>query len=232
LAEDQNTSDLLLQAFSANYNWSLLDALNHVGNRDSIAYAVSGSVANYPSGTYPMNFITNHDENSWNGTEFQRLGNAVRESAAISFLTPGIPLLYNGQEIGMNHQLAFFEKDAIDWGSDPASSSWSGFYSKLISLRKNNPSLWSGSAGGKLSFIDTSATSVLSFARATKTNRVLLFANLSASAKRIHFRVAKSQAGSYFKYSDGKRIKLSAGRVSQVRIPAWSFVIYSSASAK
>jgi len=232
LAEDQNTSDLLLQAFSANYNWSLLDALNHVGNRDSIAYAVSGSVANYPSGTYPMNFITNHDENSWNGTEFQRLGNAVRESAAITFLTPGIPLIYNGQEIGMNHQLAFFEKDAIDWGSNPGASSWSAFYAKLISLRKNNPALWSGAAGGKLSFIDTAATSVLSFARATKTNRVLLFANLSASAKRIHFRVAKSQAGSYFKYSDGKRIKLAVGKTAQVRIPAWSFVIYSSASAK
>jgi glycosidase len=232
LAEDQSTTDLLYSAFSSNYNWTLLDALNHVGGKDLISQAIVGSQANYPSNTFPMNFITNHDENSWNGTEFQRMGNAVKESAAITFVTPGIPLIYNGQEIGLNHQLQFFEKDPISWGATPAASPWTSFYSKLTKLRANNPALWSGSAGGTLNFITNSNSSLLQIWRGKGSNRVIFLSNLSAKNIATKLAVSPSLAGRYFAYSTNKAVTLTKGQKVSVTIPAWSFVIYSSAAAK
>ncbi|MEN9714577.1 MAG: hypothetical protein RJA35_44 [Actinomycetota bacterium] len=231
LAEDQSDWDLLSQSFSSNYNWELLGALNKVGGRDDILFAMADSTGNYPSNTFPLNFITNHDENSWNGTEFQRMGKAVPESAAITFITPGIPLIYDGQEIGLNHQLAFFEKDPIDWGADPASSTWTAFYSKLINLRKNNSALYSGTAGGPLGYITTGNDNVLSVSRVKGTNRVVLLANLSAKATKVKVPVDKSIAGKYVDYNTGKSVTLTKGKSSTLTIPGWGFVIYSTVAA-
>jgi glycosidase len=161
LAEDQGNSALLQEAFSANYNWNLLHALNNIGNRGDLAYAIATSSSDYPANSYPMNFITNHDENSWNGTEFQRLGPAVKEAAAITFMTPGIPLIYNGQEVGMDHSLAFFEKDPINWTANPAAASWTTFFSQLTSLRKKNPALWSGPSIAMVDLLTNNNRSVI-----------------------------------------------------------------------
>lgn len=232
LAEDQASGDLLTTAFSSNYNWQLMDALNHVGGKDIISQAMVGSVANYPSNTFAMNFITNHDENSWNGTEFQRLGNAVKESAAIEFITPGIPLIYNGQEIGMNRQLQFFEKDPIVWGSDPASNTWTAFYSKLIKLRANNPALWSGAAGGSLNFIANSNDHLLEVWRGKGTNKVVFMVNLGANAIGTKLPVSGSMAGKYVNYSTGKSVTLTKGKKVSFTVPAWGFTILSTVAAK
>ena len=232
LAEDQSNTDLMIQAFSANYNWELMNALNHVGGRDNILYAISGSVANYPSGTYPMNFITNHDENSWNGTEFQRLGVGLKQSAAITFITPGIPLIYNGQEVGLQKQLAFFEKDAINWTANPDAATWTAFYSKLTKLRKNNSALWSGAAGGSLNFIDSKYASLLSLYRVKGANKVVFLANTSARAINASLPVAKGMAGKFVDYASGKSVTLTAGKKLSLTVKPWDFVIYSSAASK
>ncbi len=65
----------------------------------------------YPQNTYQLQFTSNHDENSWNGTEYERLGEAVKAMAILSFTVPGMPLIYTGQEAALNKRLLFFEKD-------------------------------------------------------------------------------------------------------------------------
>ena len=225
LAENQDEPALLSQAFSANYNWELLGAFNTVGDRDKLMFAVQDTVSNYPKGRFPMNFITNHDENSWNGTEFDRLGNAVKESAAIAFTAPGVPLLYNGQEVGLTKQLQFFEKDPIVWDANPAASSWTAFYTKLTTLKKSNPALWAGTAGGSLNFISNNNSKTLSYARVLGSNKVILIANLSA--KKITPKLSFGKlAGKYFDYATGKAVKLAKSQ--KLTVQPWSFVVYSS----
>jgi glycosidase len=229
LAENQDQTDLLYKSFSANYNWQLLGALNKVGSRDDALYAISNAVMNYPAGTYPMNFITNHDENSWNGTEFQRLGNAVKESAVISFTVPGIPLIYNGQEIGMNRQLQFFEKDPIDWKPTSTSAEWTAFYTKLTKLRKLNPALWAGLAGGSTDFFTSSQAKVLSYGRTKAKNKVIVLSNLSQKAVSAKLSFGK-YAGTYYDYATGK--KMTVAKSASVKIPAWGYVVYSTIAVK
>ena len=83
---------------------------------------------------FPMNFITNHDENSWNGTEFERMGDAWKMMAVLSYALKGMPLIYSGQEVGLNRRLPFFTKDQIDWHKADAEV-FTAFYTQLNELK-------------------------------------------------------------------------------------------------
>ena len=224
LAEDSSNMDLLENAFSANYGWPLMSLINTLGRgtatKTDFEWGVSDLTSNYPAGTYPMNFITNHDENSWNGTEFERLGGYVKSMAALSFVMPGVPLLYSGQEVGLNRRLAFFEKDQIDW----MPSGYTAFYKKLIGLKDRNSALANGPNGGSFKLLKTSSNKVVAMARTKGSNRVILVLNLSGKKSTIKVTVGKL-AGTYVTYSTGKKTKLKA--TATVVVPAKGFVIYS-----
>ena len=60
-----------------------------------------------------MYFTTNHDENTWDGTVFDRLGDAHKTLQVLAATMDGMPLVYSGQEAANKKRLAFFEKDEI-----------------------------------------------------------------------------------------------------------------------
>ncbi len=70
----------------------------------------------YPIGSEKLFFISNHDENTYWGTEYEKYGVAAKVMAVFTCTWPGIPLFYSGQEKPNKKRLAFFEKDFIDWG--------------------------------------------------------------------------------------------------------------------
>jgi glycosidase len=82
-----------------------------------------------------MNFITNHDENSWNGTIKERLGESWKAMAVLSYSLRGMPLIYSGQEIGLDHRLSFFEKDSINWNRSNGND-YFNFYKGLNELKQ------------------------------------------------------------------------------------------------
>ncbi len=86
-------------------------------------------------------FTSNHDENSWNGTEYEKYGELAPALAVFSFTWDGIPLIYSGQELPNKKRLQFFEKDAIEWNGK---YELEGFYNVLLKLRKNNVALSAG----------------------------------------------------------------------------------------
>jgi glycosidase len=142
-------------------------------------------IQRFPAYAIPMYFTSNHDENSWAGTEFERMGEAARAFAALSYLLPGMPLIYNGQEVGFDRRLLFFEKDEIDWNDR---ADFTSFYSDLNKLRKANPALFSQDKGGALVEIrNSSPEAVFSFERSVKGNRVVAVFNLSNQPQNITF---------------------------------------------
>ena len=78
-------------------------------------YNVLHSYSQYPKDSYKMFFTSNHDENSWNGTEYDKYGNAAKALAVFTFTWKGFPMIYSGQEIPNKKQLLFFDKDCLDW---------------------------------------------------------------------------------------------------------------------
>ena len=93
----------------------------------------------YPLNYLPLNFIENHDQPRAR-TAFGLKG--YHPFAVLIFAIPGIPLIYNGQEVGFKKALNLFEKDTLDWAN--ASCEVFNFYQNLIKLRTSSPWLSKG----------------------------------------------------------------------------------------
>lgn len=223
LAEDEGVSSLLNNAFNSNYGWSFHHIMNKIAKGELNAidakkyFEKADSI--YPSGTYAMHFTSNHDENSWNGTEFERMGEAAKTFAALSFAIEGMPLIYTGQEAGLNKRLEFFEKDLVIWDD----YAYTPFYQSLVKLKKNNPALWNGLAGGKMEFIETnSPEQLLCFSRTKENNKVLAVFNLSGKSATLFANT--EPAGQYTEYFSGKQITLPfSGQILQ----PWEYMVIS-----
>lgn len=212
-------------AFDATYSWDLFRAMNHIAAGKKPATVIdsiySAEVKKYPKDAYRMRFTTNHDENSWNGTEFERLGEGARTFAVFCFTFPGIPLIYSGQESAMNRRLRFFDKDTIPWGNYPLES----FYTTLTSLKTRNNLLDAGDAGGEFIKVPTSCDkSVYAFIRKTKDNRMLVLLNLSVrdqTAKLSGFEFP----GKYEEAFTGTTQVF--GNNDKITLKAWEYRVYS-----
>ena len=180
LAEDDKNMDFMKYVFNANYGWGLFGNLNKIAkglySPDELISYFERLQSKYPGDTYPLHFIDNHDENSWNGTVEERLGKAQYPMLALIFTAPGMPLIYSGQEANLNKRLQFFEKDEIDWSSLPNKE----LISTLVKLKLDHPALWNGEKGGTIEFMKTSDKKVLAYERVKDDDRILVVLNLSS----------------------------------------------------
>ncbi len=229
LAEDQSVQSLLDDAFIANYNWELKDLVKAIADgskgRANLEAMATNQTFTYPTRSFPMNFITNHDENSWSGTEFDRLGAAVSAMAALTFTYPGMPLIYSGQEVGNTKRLAFFEKDFIP-GLTVANSTTS-FYTKLVSLKSKNAALWNNSTA-KLVPIAGNNDSVIAYSRTSGVSKVLTVINATNTTQKITLNLTKLNAA-YYLFSTGKLTTLKT--TLTLTLKPWQYEIYSSKAA-
>lgn len=227
LAEDGSSLNLLENAFNANYNWRLLGVLKGLasgsGSQSQIENLVASQISDYPSGTYPLNFITNHDENSWNGTAKEFYGAAEDAMAVLTYTLPGVPLMYNGQEVGLSKRLQFFEKDPINWKSYGAKGvAKTTFYTRLNSVKLNNPAIWAGTAGGSIRTLVTDNFNVAAFVRTKGGNRVITVVNLTGSKQVVN---VSTTAGSYFALGATKATKFSSS--VKITLAASGYALYS-----
>ena len=167
------------QAFDMTYDWALADIFKKIGKgkadaRDIAAYITKPEKA-FPAHAIRMLFTNNHDFNSWHGTDRALYGKAYKALAVVAATLPGMPLMYNGQESGLDKQLAFFEKDQIAWGNYPLAD----FYSGLLKLKRDNPAMANGQYGAPASFVATGNDKVLAYKRVLGSNVVDVVVNLS-----------------------------------------------------
>jgi len=124
-----------------------------------------------------MNFVTNHDENSWAGTVTERMGDAGEAMLALSYAIPGMPLIYSGQEYDLNHRLKFFEKDSIPKNKGKV---WP-MLEKFADLKATNSAFDGGKNAATYKRITTTNDdSVLAFLRKKEKNQLLFIANMSS----------------------------------------------------
>lgn len=131
--------------FDATYAWKLHHLLNDIAQSkadgDSLARYVAWNAENYPADAKRLSFTSNHDENSWSGTEFERMGDAWKAMTVLCWTLPeSQPLIYTGQEIGWDHRFEFFEKDPVPTLSWKAND-YTEFYEYLTGLRHDHPAL-------------------------------------------------------------------------------------------
>src|SRR5690606_12062400 len=181
---------------------------------------IEQDAAKYPEHAFRMQFTDNHDENTWNGTVFERLGEAAETFAVLTYLLPGMPLIYSGQEAGNNKRLEFFEKDVIEW----TEHKFFALYKSLNKLRKQNRSLWSGTKRGDYSVIPNSnPDKVFTLLRSKDNNTVFAVFNLSGI--RIETELLSNKAdGDYREYFSDRPAEITP--VKTIKLNPWEYRIY------
>lgn len=221
-AEEQNLFD---NAFDASYTWEMHHILcdvaqgrRRVWDLRNYIYADSGR---YPQSAMRLMFTSNHDENSWNGSEFARFGAAAEIMAALTFVLPqSLPLIYTGQEYGYDHSFAFFDKDPMPLQQD---NRFTSLYRRLCALKHSNSALRSADAGGSFTEINNNAPDcMMTFVRETADNRVVVLMNLSPYNVLSDYRTG-IYAGEYRDAMTGERYVLNEHVWGDT--PAWSYRI-------
>lgn len=181
-------------AFNAFYGWEMHHVLNQVSRGTKTTWYIDSvmtrKMKKFPANVYMMNFITNHDENSWNGTEFERMGPAWKVMAVYTFTAPGIPLLYTGQEYGNNRRLRFFEKDTVQMRDN---EDYFAFYSQLCQLRTGQPALGTSAALNQWKALRTKRKDQLVIERKSKKNCIWIYMNMGGDTVKPAVKVPKGK---------------------------------------
>ena len=124
------SKDLHAAAFDMTYSWHWNDTVHRIchGTLDSSALEVyyAWNDKHWPAEAMRMMFVSNHDKNAWEGTEFEQFGDGLEAAMVLSVISEGMPLVYNGQEAGYDKRLEFFERDPIQWREHPTASCTGG----------------------------------------------------------------------------------------------------------
>jgi len=186
------------KAFDMTYNWQLKDIMNNIArgktNNDALRQHFSDETKNYPDHALRMTFTSNHDENSWHKTAFERLGKNFEAFTVLTFTVNGMPLIYSGQESGSEKSLRFFDKDTINW----AGYKYVSLYKKLCQLKTEHTSLKNRPSASSIKLLDTGFNDeVFVFMREANSERLLVMLNFSDSEKQ--FNLGSSEADGNYK---------------------------------
>ncbi|MDQ2718819.1 MAG: alpha-amylase family glycosyl hydrolase [Bacteroidota bacterium] len=208
--------------FDATYGWKEMWTTVEVAQgKRSLKYmdsVLNHSIAVFPKNAYRMFFTTNHDENSWNGTEFEKYGDAYKVFAVFTqTFYQSIPLIYNGQEIPNKKRLKFFVKDPIVWDKYEMAP----FYSTLLHLREHNPALAANAGYERLSTANDDA--IFAFVRQNKKNKVAVILNLSGQPQNFTIKenLIYGKATNVF---SGSKEKLNKAHVYSME--PWGYLVY------
>jgi glycosidase len=205
--------------YHATYDWGLLHLTEAVAKgkktAEDIHEHVMNDIARYGKSAFRLNMINNHDENAWAGTVKERYGEGERAFAVFSFLAYGTPMIYSGQEIGLDKRLKFFEKDPIKWED---TGEYFTFYQKLNQLKADNAALWNGEFGGAPVKLEDGNEHVFSFRRDKDSNTVFGFINMSSKEQTI---TVNNAGQTTFKDVFTGRT-LSSGKIS---LAPWEYVV-------
>jgi len=206
--------------FDMAYGWEAHHTMNRIAQgknsvKDWDAY-IQKANKDYEANDILMNFIDNHDENSWNGTVKSRLGKAEEAMTALSYMMPGMPLIYSGNEYGLEHSLKFFEKDSIP---KTKGKQWD-LRAKLGKLKSENSALNGGKNKATYKRIPTSNDNqILIFEREKNGEKVIYLANLSNQVMSANLPIS----GEFTDYITGKKVVFDVKLSTQLQ--PWQYYI-------
>ena len=207
------------KVFDASYSWTWMHKTADYYKKDLPLSELKNLLIKYSAiGDHSMRawFTSNHDENTWNGTEYEKYGVIAKPMAVFSATWNGVPLLYSGQELPNMKRLEFFEKDVINWNGNNEMAS---FYKTLLHLKSSNPALRGGDANVTTYLLKTSADDkILAYVRKNGKDEVLVVLNMSKEA--VNFKIDDEQVSGSFKnvfdqtkkdFSTNKNFEMKAG---------------------
>lgn len=199
----------LHRAFDMSYAWDYAQTIRDIGAGEAdlsdLDQALATNFERFNRSDFRMFFTTNHDENSWSGSDPELYGDNFENFAVLSATVWGMPLIYNGQESGLDKQLEFFEKDEIEWGD----YRYEDFYRTLLNLNTENRALWNGEKGGSYLKSTTDRDDVIfSYKRVADEKRIFVILNFSDEP--VEFRFDSGSQGTWQDVFSGSDVEIEA----------------------
>src|ERR1043166_575064 len=202
--------ELQVTAFDLDYSWPLHTALTNAlqgrGRASDLRVEWEKEVKEWPRGALHMRFSDNHDERR----AIARFGEpAALAASALMFTLDGVPMLYNGMEVGDTTESgapALFEKLPIFWAIAERRPEFPKFYKRMMAIRRESLAL----RRGTLEWLHNSDESrVVTFVRRAGNDEVIVAINFS---NRPFWGLIKTS-----KEDDGKALPVS--------LEAWGYSI-------
>jgi glycosidase len=215
--------DMLKNAFDMTYAWTLWNKLREIAKEGKpvgglIEY-MAHDVSTFPRDGYKMTFTDNHDKNSWEGNQYSNFGPALETCIVFAATVNGMPLVYSGQEAGLDRSLRFFDKDTIIWKKHRNEQ----LYAQLFDLKHKNKALWNGKHGGQMVRVyNDSQDKIISFYREMNENKVLPIFNFSNETVNVTLNT-KFAADTYTELFSKKTYKLQGN--DPIELPAWGYIV-------
>lgn len=212
--------ELSKKAFDMAYGWESHHIMNDIAQgkktvKDWDNY-ITKKDSTWEKDDFTMYFTSNHDENSWNGTEYERMGDAVETFAALTYVIPGMPLIYNGQEYDFNRRLKFFVKDSLT----TKKGRMFPIYEKLGKLKNENAALNGGKNPASYKRIATSTDqNILAFEREKQGKKVIFIGNLSKTAQTFSAPIE----GEFTDYISGNKVVFT--KEQKLTFKPWEYKI-------
>ncbi|MCW5924987.1 MAG: alpha-glucosidase C-terminal domain-containing protein [Saprospiraceae bacterium] len=224
LSEWQDEPAHFNSCFNANYGWKWKDVTRDIAagnqNAKSLDTLLNFLDGFYPKDYYQLYFTSNHDENSWSGTDAELYGSALDAFNVLMFTWQGTPMLYNGQEDGLARRLKFFEKDPIRWKKYAKTD----FFQKLCTLRHTNQALWSGKNGGNLQKISTDSDEhVYAFTREKNGDRAIVVLNLSKNTRTVNLAPSSDVLGAYLNLFGASTVQVTPKMT--LTLKPWEYLV-------
>ena len=213
------------EAFDASYTWTWMHRTEDFYKKnlplDSL-YTVLKKYDDLGDSTMRAWFTTNHDENSWNGTEYEKYDDMAKALAVFSVTWNGIPLLYSGQELPNKKRIEFFEKDTINWTGN---NELNDFYKTLLSLHSNHPALRAGDPTIQTFRIKTTdSKNVFAYLRKKNNKDVFVILNLSEQNKLQFDIIDENITGVYKNVFSGAANDFTS--VKNFEMQGWEYLVY------
>lgn len=211
------------QAFDITFTWKWMHITEEYckGEKDfnTLLHTLQHYANDFPLDAMRMYFTSNHDENSWCGTEYEKYGAWAKALAVFSCTWYGIPLIYSGQELPVTRRLKFFDKDTIEWTDDAVLHS---FYKIMLHLRKSSKAISAGIKSLPVMVNGATEMNVLAFYRSFEDQMVIVFLNMSKEPVQYYFST-DGLAGAYRNIFTGETVFLNDG--GSIELEAAGFMV-------
>lgn len=206
----EGDNPLYMQVFDYDYAWSFNTALNNFGKDGNVSTLISECNKLFSNNSYAnkgrMIYLTNHDLNAYDGTEFTRYKDNVLPLSVLSFTIYDMPLIYNGQEIGMNKAMSLFDLAPVEW--DPTNRIYVNLFKRLTQLKRTQPALEDGINRGALRIYPTNSEKVFVYSRVRGDNEVLVMLNFGEIPVSFEF-TETAPYGTFTNYLNGENKSFS-----------------------
>lgn len=218
------TRDLNYRAFDMTYAWSWEKTLQDIAHGRADVQALRAyyawDVRSWPANAIRMQYVSNHDTHASEGTEYERFGPALDAAIALSVISDGMPLIYNGQEAGNRQRTKLFDHAPIIWKP----SAQGALYARLLKLKAEHPALWNRPWGGRMVEVRNNDPShILAFTRTSGADTLLAVFNLSPQQRTPALKLDPVTAGR-------RRLLLDPGAptsLQRLQLAPWSYQLFS-----